>query len=110
EVVLLGLQGPVWLMLGIALLFNFLLERTRYFRQYYFIGNNATAARLSGIDVPHLQIAGFAIMGLLAGIAGIAFASRVGTSVSVSGDGAVLRIITAAILRGDSFYGGEGTM
>ena len=110
QAVVLGLQGPVWLMIGIALLFNFLLQRTRYFRQYYFIGNNATAARLSGIDVPRIQMAGFTIMGLLAGIAGIAFASRVGTSVSVAGDGAELRIITAAILGGASLSGGKGTI
>jgi ribose transport system permease protein len=108
--VVLGLQGPVWLMIVIVMLFHFLLERTRLFRQYYYIGNNAKAARLSGIDVGRMQILGFTLMGLLAGIAGIAFASRVGTSVSVSGDGAELRIITAAILGGASLNGGKGTI
>ena len=106
----LGLQGPVWLMIGIAILFSVLLSRMRFFRQYYFIGNNAAAARLSGIDVPTLQILAFTIMGLLAGLAGLAFASRVGTSVSVAGDGAELRVITAAILGGASLTGGRGTI
>jgi ribose transport system permease protein len=110
QAVILGLQGPIWMMASIAALFSFLLSRTRYFRQYYYIGNNATAARLSGIDVPRMQIAGFAIMGFLAGFSGIAFASRVGTSVSISGDGAELRIITAAILGGASLTGGKGTI
>ena len=110
QTVILGLQGPIWMMAAIAAVFSFLLSRTRYFRQYYYIGNNATAARLSGIDVPRMQIAGFAIMGFLAGFSGIAFASRVGTSVSISGDGAELRIITAAILGGASLTGGKGTI
>jgi ribose/xylose/arabinose/galactoside ABC-type transport system permease subunit len=110
QAVILGLQGPVWMMIAIAILFSFLLSRTRYFRQFYYIGNNATAARLSGIDVPQMQIAGFVIMGFLAGFSGIAFASRVGTSVSISGDGAELRIITAAILGGASLTGGKGTI
>ncbi len=110
QAVILGLQGPVWLMLGIAVLSNFLLSRTRFFRQYYYIGNNATAANLSGINVPRMQLVGFTIMGCLAGIAGIAFASRVGTSVSVSGDGAELRVITATILGGASLNGGKGTI
>lgn len=110
QAVILGLQGPIWMMAVIAAVFSFLLSRTRYFRQYYYIGNNATAARLSGIDVPRMQIAGFAIMGFLAGFSGIAFASRVGTSVSISGDGAELRIITAAILGGASLTGGKGTI
>ncbi len=110
QAVFLGLQGPVWLMIGIAVVSNFLLARTRFFRQVYYIGNNAAAARLSGIDVPRMQIVGFTVMGSLAGVAGIAFASRVGTSVSVSGDGAELRIITAAILGGASLNGGKGTI
>jgi ribose transport system permease protein len=110
QAVILGLQGPVWMMALIALVFGFLLSETRYFRQYYYIGNNAVAARLSGIDVPRMQIVGFVIMGCLAGLSGIAFASRVGTSVSISGDGAELRIITAAILGGASLTGGKGTI
>jgi ribose transport system permease protein len=110
QAVILGLQGPVWLMIAVAALAGFLLGRTRFFRQYYYIGNNATAARLSGINVPLMQTVAFTIMGLLAGVAGIAFASRVGTSVSVSGDGAELRIITAAILGGASLNGGKGTI
>ncbi len=110
QAVILGLQGPVWIMALIACVSAFLLSQTRFFRQYYYIGNNAAAARLSGIDVPRMQIAAFIIMGCLAGVSGIAFASRVGTSVSISGDGAELRIITAAILGGASLTGGKGTI
>jgi len=110
QAVFLGLQGPVWLMIFVALVSSFLLARTRFFRQYYFIGNNAIAARLSGIDVPKLQITAFALMGFLAGLAGVAFASRIGTSVSIAGDGAELRVITAAILGGASLNGGKGTI
>jgi ribose/xylose/arabinose/galactoside ABC-type transport system permease subunit len=110
QAVFLGLQGPVWLMISIALVSSLLLSRSRFFRQYYYIGNNPVAARLSGIDVPHLQIIAFTVMGLLAGLSGIAFASRVGTSVSISGDGAELRVITAAILGGASLSGGKGTI
>jgi ribose transport system permease protein len=87
-----------------------LLSRTRFFHQYYYIGNNANAARLSGIDVPKLQTAAFTIMGLLAGVSGIAFASRIGTSVSIAGDGSELRVITAAVLGGASLSGGRGTI
>jgi ribose/xylose/arabinose/galactoside ABC-type transport system permease subunit len=97
-------------MIVVAVLFGFLLARSRFFRQYYYIGNNAAAARLSGINVPWLETVAFTLMGLLAGLAGIAFASRVGTSVSIAGDGAELRVITAAILGGASLSGGKGTI
>lgn len=110
QMTILGLQGPVWLMLILAVLFSFLLARTRFFRQYYFIGNNPVASTLSGIAVPRLTILAFALMGLLAGLAGICFAARIGTSVSIAGDGAELRVITAAILGGASLSGGRGTI
>ncbi len=110
QAVLLGLQAPVWLMILVAALFQYLLSRNRLFRQYYYIGNNPTAALLSGINVPRLQIMAFTIMGFLAGLSGIAFASRIGTSVSIAGDGAELRIITAVILGGASLTGGKGSI
>jgi ribose transport system permease protein len=110
QVSILGLQSPVWIMIAVAAAFHFLLSRTRFFRQYYYLGNNAEAARLSGIPVSRLQVFGFGIMGLLAGLGGIAFAARVGTSVSIAGDGAELRVITAAILGGASLTGGRGTV
>jgi ribose transport system permease protein len=105
-----GLQSPVWLMLLIAVLFQYLLARTRYFRQYYFLGGNQRAAKLCGMNVERLQIAAFMIMGSLAGLAGMVFAARLGTAVSVAGDGAELRIITAVIVGGASLTGGRGAV
>ena len=107
---LLGIQLPVYYAAAIALLFHFALARTRFFRQYYYIGGNPKAALLSGINVPRMQVLAFTLMGLLAGIAGVAFAARVGSSVSVAGVGAELRVITAVILGGASLTGGKGTV
>lgn len=106
----LGLQSPIWLMLTIAVLGQYLLAKTRFFRKYYYIGANAKAAVLSGIAVERMQICAFALMGLLAGLAGMVFAARVSTATSTSGDGAELRIITAVILGGASLSGGRGTV
>src|SRR5689334_17704632 len=107
---LLGLQAPVWLLLVLLLITHFGLHHTRLMRQYYYIGSNARAARLSGIEVERMQILGFTMMGLMAGLAGLAFAARVGTAVSSAGAGAELRVITAVILGGASLTGGKGSM
>lgn len=107
---ILGLQTPVWIMIVLAAVAHYLLTSTRFFRQYYYIGSNARAAALSGIDVERLQIIAFTLMGLVAGIAGIAFAARVETAVSNAGVGAELRAITAVILGGASLTGGKGTI
>lgn len=105
---LLGVQAPVWLMLGLAVAGHYLLGHTRPGRRLYYVGSNARAARLSGIAVENVQVAAFTMMGLIAGLAGLAFASRVGTAVSTAGVGAELRVITAVILGGASLSGGKG--
>jgi len=106
----LGLQSPVWLMLGVACVGQYLLAKTRFFRKYYYIGANPKAALLAGILVERMQMFAFAVMGFLAGLAGMAFSARVATANSTSGDGAELRIITAVILGGASLSGGRGTV
>lgn len=105
---LLGLQAPVWYMLMITLLFMFLVNKTVFFRRYYFIGANEKAARLSGIRVEKMKIWAFVISASLAGIAGILLSSRLGAALSTSGKGMELRAITAVILGGASLAGGYG--
>ncbi|MEP6728672.1 MAG: ABC transporter permease [Bacteroidota bacterium] len=105
---LLGLQAPVWYMLIITGLFMFLVNRTVFFRRYYFIGSNEKAARLSGIRVERMKIWAFVLSALLAGIAGILLSSRLGAALSTSGRGMELRAITAVILGGASLSGGYG--
>jgi ribose transport system permease protein len=107
---ILGLQLPVWFMFGLAVAAHYLLRHTRYFRQFYYVGSNAKAARLSGIPVERIQMLGFTLTGLVAGTAGLAFAARVGTAVSTAGAGIELRVITAVILGGASLSGGKGTV
>lgn len=105
---LLGLQAPVWYMLLMVLLFSVLVNRTVFFRRFYFIGGNEKAARLSGIRVEKMKIWGFVISAGLAGIAGILLSSRLGASLATSGRGLELRVITAVILGGASLAGGYG--
>jgi ribose transport system permease protein len=106
----LGLQSPIWLMLGVAAIGQWLLAKTRFFRRYYYIGANLKAAHLSGIPVDRMLIVAFTLSGLLAGLAGMTFAARVATASSTAGDAAELRIITAVILGGASLTGGRGTV
>jgi ribose transport system permease protein len=106
----LGVQGPVWLMIALAVVAHYLMTHTRFFRQYYYIGSNAKAAHLSGIHVVRLRILAFTIMGLIAGVAGITYASRIATASATVGTGAELQAIAAVILGGASLSGGRGTI
>jgi ribose transport system permease protein len=107
---ILGIYSPFWFMAVIVLLFTFLVSRTRYFRQAYYIGGNARAAKLSGINVDRTVFSFFVIMGLLAGLAGALLASRLNTAVVLAGQGVELKVITAVVLGGASLSGGVGTI
>ena len=105
-----GIQAPVLLLVVLALVAHYCLAHTRFFRQYYYIGSNPKAAHLSGINVERLQILSFTLMGMIAGLAGIVYASRIATATSTVGVGAELTAITAVILGGASLTGGKGTI
>lgn len=107
---LLGIYSPFWFMAAIVVLFGFLVGRTRYFRQAYYIGGNPRAAKLSGINVDRTVFIFFVIMGLLSGLAGALLASRLNTAVVLAGQGVELKVITAVVLGGASLSGGVGTI
>ena len=110
QTVFLGVQTPFWVMLVIVGLVRLGRRPHAFFRQFYFIGGNARAAKLSGIRVDRLTFIGFVIMGLLAGIAGVLGASRLNSAVVSAGIDVELSVITAAVLGGASLRGGEGTI
>jgi ribose transport system permease protein len=107
---ILRIQSPFWVMLAIVLAGSWLVSRTRFFRQYYFVGGNPRAAQLSGIRVDRLTLIAFVIMGALAGIAGVFGAARLNSAVVNAGVGIELKVITATVLGGASLKGGEGTI
>jgi ribose transport system permease protein len=107
---ILRIQSPFWVMLVIVLVGSWLVSRTRFFRQFYFVGGNPRAAQLSGIRVDRLTLIAFVIMGALAGIAGVFGAARLNSAVVNAGVGIELKVITATVLGGASLKGGEGTI
>ncbi|WP_245418707.1 MULTISPECIES: ABC transporter permease [unclassified Mesorhizobium] len=107
---ILRIQSPFWAMLILVLVGGWLVARTRFFRQFYFVGGNPRAAQLSGIRVDRLILIGFITMGALAGIAGVLGAARLNSAVVNAGVGIELKVITATVLGGASLKGGEGTV
>ena len=110
QTVIFGLQSPFWVALTVVAVFAWMVGNTRFFRQYYFIGGNARAAKLSGIPVRRLTLLGFVLMGTLAGLAGVMGAARLNSAVVSAGIGVELSVITATVLGGASLLGGEGSI
>ncbi len=110
QAVFFGIQTPFWVMFVLVCVGGWAVARTRFFRQFYFIGGNARAAKLSGIRVERLTLIGFTITGGLAGLAGVLGAARLNSAVVSAGIGVELSVITATVLGGASLKGGEGTV
>ena len=86
------------------------LHRAAFGRRVYVIGNSADVARYSGIAVARTKLALFVTSGLVAGIAGVLFAARLGSVRANIGEGFELDIITMVLLGGVSIFGGSGTL
>jgi len=109
-----SMVGEGWLMPAVALsaviLGYLLLSWTRFGRSVYAIGGNEQAARLSGIDVAKVKFWVYVICGVLAGIAGLLLAGRIGAGDPKSGMGYELNAIAAVVVGGTSLMGGVGTI
>jgi inositol transport system permease protein len=99
---------PVFVFLGVAVIFHILLKYTRYGKFTYAIGANAQAARVSGINVQRHLVKVYALAGLLAGLAGIVTAARAETAQAGMGMMYELDAIAAAVIGGTSLSGGRG--
>jgi D-xylose transport system permease protein len=92
----------------IALVFGFVLERTKFGRHVYAVGGNVEAARRAGIRIQQVRIAVFAICSTTAAFAGVVAASRAASVDPNAGRFIVLSAIAAAVIGGTSLFGGRG--
>lgn len=89
--------------------FWFLLQKSKFGRTLYIIGNNPTCAQYSGINVKLTKLIVFMIMGAMSGVASIFFVGRMGGSVSSTmGTGYEMTAIAICVLGGVSTNGGKG--
>jgi ribose transport system permease protein len=105
-----GIPYPVLIMIGVAILFHFILSQTRIGRYTYAVGSNEEVARLAGIKVGQVKVISYVICGALSALVGIILASRMVTSQPNSAIGYEMNAIAAAVIGGTSFMGGVGTV
>ncbi|MFC1466876.1 MAG: ABC transporter permease [Candidatus Brachytrichaceae bacterium NZ_4S206] len=87
-----------------------ILQRTAFGRYVYVIGNNKEVARYSGIQVRQVKMRLFIASGLIAALAGVLLAARLGAVRGNTAEGFELDIITMVLLGGVSIFGGSGTL
>jgi len=105
-----GVPTQLWILFALVIVAGVILGLTTFGRATYATGANETGARFAGIGVDRTKLLIYTASGLIAGIAGVIFVSRVSTTRSDMGTGLELDVITAVVLGGTSIFGGRGTI
>lgn len=105
----LGIPYPVYIMIVIAALLWWLLNRTVLGQSMQAVGGNRVAAELSGIRVDRVRVIAFAVCSMCAALTGFLLASRTGSAAVSAGDTYLLSAFAAAffgsaVLRDGQFH------
>jgi ribose transport system permease protein len=101
---------PILVMIIVALIGNFVLVKTYFGRYTFALGGNEEAARLAGVNINRMKVTLFAVCGFISAITSVLLLSRVFAGQVSTGAGIEFDCLTAALLGGVSFKGGEGSI
>ncbi len=110
KIMILGIPLPVVLFIVLAIVLGVVLSGTIFGRQIYQVGTNEVAARHAGIRSARIKFSLFLLIGLVAAIAGMMTASRLGSVRYDLGLGGELQMVLMAMLGGTYIFGGRGTI
>ena len=108
--VFMGLTYSVWVWIALLILTGLFLYRTAAGRRMIMTGSNPEMAALSGIRTGWVVAGAFTASAAFAALSGIFVAGSAGYVDRFIGQGSDLDSITAALLAGASFRGGEGSL
>jgi D-xylose transport system permease protein len=105
-----GIPWMFGLFVGLCVVMNYALTRTKWGRSMMAVGGNREAARRAGINVRRIYLSAFMLCSTLAAAGGIMAAARLASSSQQAGTGDVnLNAIAAAVIGGTSLFGGRGS-
>ncbi len=107
---ILGIPVPILVLIAVAILGIYLLNRTRLGVYARAIGNSERSAKETNLPVGSTTVAIYAFSGFVTGIAGLILLARVGGLQSGIGIGIEFTVIAAVILGGTKLTGGSGTV
>jgi simple sugar transport system permease protein len=100
----------VWA-LAIVAIMHFVLRHMRWGLHTIAVGGNLVGAAEAGIHVTRIKVGNFILTSVLAGLAGILEAFRIGSTNPLAGGTAIMFLgVAAGVIGGTSMYGGSGTI
>jgi len=107
---LLGINNLIVIAVIVYLIAAYFIKHTRTGRRIYAVGSNPDAAEISGLARRRLVFMAYAIMGALAGLAGVLWVAKFASAQGNTAIGYELQVIAACILGGVSISGGIGKL
>lgn len=105
-----GVPVALVIFVGLVVITDLVLRRTRYGREIFAVGGNIEAARRAGISVVWIRMSVFALCSTFAVFGGVLLASRTfSASQSTGGSETLLLAIAGAVIGGVSLFGGRGS-
>jgi simple sugar transport system permease protein len=106
-----GAYAEILWAIGLVLLLQLVLMRTRWGLHTFAVGGNLIGSREAGIRVRWVKTRNFMLASVLAGFAGILEAVRItSTDPLAGGSGIMFAAISAAVIGGTLLAGGSGTV
>jgi ribose transport system permease protein len=109
-----GSVGPVpslliWSVAAVALGW-FVFRNTRFGAHVVATGDNADAARVTGIRVARVKVAVLLLSATMASVAGLLYAGRLQSATYTLGEQDLLPVIAAVVIGGTRLFGGAGSV
>lgn len=104
----LGVPNLILFALGVIVTVSLFLRYTRAGRNIYAVGSNPDAARFAGVRVQRVIFMVYVLSGLLAGLAGVLWASRFEAAQTNTALGFELQTVAAPVIGGVNIFGGSG--
>ena len=105
---------PVIIVVAIVVLavFQFILSYTRFGRNIFIVGGNPPAARLAGLNPDRTRMILFLVNSGMACIGGLLWSAqtKLASPVAIIDAAPDMQVISAAILGGIAFMGGDGNL
>ncbi len=105
-----GIPNAILICIAALGICYFILTRTNIGRNVYAIGGNSESAIFSGISVIKTSLFAFGICSALTALVGVILASRMFSGLPSAAVGLETSAVTAVIIGGTSFTGGDGNV
>ncbi len=96
--------------LGAVALGYFVYRHTRFGAHVLAVGDNAAAARVTGIRVERVKLAVLVLSAMAAALAGLLYAGRLQGATYTLGGSDLLLVIAAVVVGGTRLFGGSGSV